>query len=195
MLDEVKDYYGKELQGSEDLKTNACCTDDGLPRYIKDALSIVHDEVLAKYYGCGLIAPEALEGLRILDLGCGTGRDCYVLSQLVGESGEVVGVKTEVQALNAKYDKVVDLLQQMNVLMGQMVIEQRKTRKAVGRMVSRTIAVEKASREVVEVQRETSAAVRSIVTETAAATAAIATNTEAQKAVAAGGPPSDAGSA
>ena len=92
MLNEVKDYYGKELQGSEDLKTNACCTDDGLPRYIKDALINVNDEVLAKYYGCGLIAPEVLEGARILDLGCGTGRDCYVLSQLVGESGEVVGV-------------------------------------------------------------------------------------------------------
>ena len=91
-LDEVKEYYGKELQGSADLKTNACCTDDGLPRYVKDALTQVHDEVLMRYYGCGLIAPEALEGLRILDLGCGTGRDCYVLSQLVGESGEVVGV-------------------------------------------------------------------------------------------------------
>ena len=91
-LDEVKEYYGKELQQSADLKTNACCTDDGLPRYVKDALTKVHDEVLMRYYGCGLIAPESLEGLRILDLGCGTGRDCYVLSQLVGEQGEVVGV-------------------------------------------------------------------------------------------------------
>jgi ubiquinone/menaquinone biosynthesis C-methylase UbiE len=30
--------------------------------------------------------------MRILDLGCGSGRDCYVLSQLVGENGYVVGV-------------------------------------------------------------------------------------------------------
>jgi SAM-dependent methyltransferase len=30
--------------------------------------------------------------MRILDLGSGSGQDCYVLSALVGESGEVVGV-------------------------------------------------------------------------------------------------------
>ena len=26
----VKDYYGKELKGSSDLKTNACCTSEGI---------------------------------------------------------------------------------------------------------------------------------------------------------------------
>jgi ubiquinone/menaquinone biosynthesis C-methylase UbiE len=44
------------------------------------------------YYGCGLIAPEALKGARVLDLGCGAGRDVYALSQMVGEEGFVVGV-------------------------------------------------------------------------------------------------------
>jgi len=52
----------------------------------------VHPEVSAKYYGCGFIAPELLQGQRVLDLGCGAGRDCYVLAQLVGERGQVVGV-------------------------------------------------------------------------------------------------------
>jgi SAM-dependent methyltransferase len=33
-----------------------------------------------------------LEGCRVLDLGCGSGRDVYVLAQLVGPTGEVVGV-------------------------------------------------------------------------------------------------------
>lgn len=28
----------------------------------------------------------------MLDLGCGSGRDCYVLSQLVGKSGHVTGL-------------------------------------------------------------------------------------------------------
>ncbi len=89
---QVKEYYGKTLNSSQDLKTNACCTDDNIPRYIKNALSDVHDEVMARYYGCGLIAPEHLKGMRILDLGSGSGRDCYVLSRLVGENGYVVGV-------------------------------------------------------------------------------------------------------
>jgi ubiquinone/menaquinone biosynthesis C-methylase UbiE len=63
-----------------------------MPAYVKKALANVHDEVLAKYYGCGLIIPTTLKGMRVLDLGSGSGRDCYVLSQLVGEDGSVLGV-------------------------------------------------------------------------------------------------------
>lgn len=90
--EQVKDYYGKELQSSKDLKTNACCTFIDFPDYIRDAMRMVHDEVQAKYYGCGLVIPYSVHGLKILDLGSGSGRDCYVLSKLVGENGEVVGV-------------------------------------------------------------------------------------------------------
>ena len=60
--------------------------------YLQSLLSKVHEEVRSKYYGCGLVAPLALEGARILDLGCGSGRDAYVLAQLAGQNGEVVGV-------------------------------------------------------------------------------------------------------
>jgi arsenite methyltransferase len=88
----VQDYYGKVLQSSDDLQTNACCTPAEMPQYVKDVLSRVHDEVLMRYYGCGLIAPLGLKGARILDLGCGAGRDVYALSALVGEEGYVVGV-------------------------------------------------------------------------------------------------------
>ncbi|MFW8637515.1 methyltransferase domain-containing protein [Cribrihabitans pelagius] len=88
----VQTYYGEVLQGSADLQTNACCTPDDMPDHVKAVLSKIHDEVLTRYYGCGLIAPEALEGAKILDLGCGAGRDVYALSALAGESGKVVGV-------------------------------------------------------------------------------------------------------
>lgn len=88
----VKDYYGKELSNSEDLKTNVCCTIDAPPKHIMEALDLVHEEVQAKYYGCGLTIPNELKGLRILDLGSGSGRDCYIAGKLVGETGEVVGV-------------------------------------------------------------------------------------------------------
>jgi len=89
---EVQDYYGKELASSADLKTNACCTLTAPPEYILEALREVHDEVQAKYYGCGLTIPFDIEGLRILDLGSGSGRDCYIASKLVGPNGYVVGV-------------------------------------------------------------------------------------------------------
>lgn len=89
--DQVKDYYGKQLTGSADLQTNACC-DQAPPAHLKPLMARLHDEVVSRYYGCGLVAPSALEGMRILDLGCGSGRDVYLLSALVGEAGEVVGV-------------------------------------------------------------------------------------------------------
>ncbi|PKR79884.1 methyltransferase type 11 [Brumimicrobium salinarum] len=92
MHDNVKDYYGKELQSSTDLKTNACCTAVAPPQEIRSALSNVHSEVKDKYYGCGLTIPSEVDGLRILDLGSGSGRDCYIAAQLVGEAGSVVGV-------------------------------------------------------------------------------------------------------
>ncbi|XP_038296364.1 arsenite methyltransferase isoform X4 [Canis lupus familiaris] len=56
-----------------------------------------------RYYGCGLVIPECLENCWILDLGSGSGRDCYALSQLVGETGHVTGIDmTESQVEVAK---------------------------------------------------------------------------------------------
>ncbi len=133
MLESVKDYYGQVLKSSDDLQTNACCTDEGMPEFLKPILSKVHDEVMMRYYGCGLVLPEQLQGLKILDLGCGAGRDVYALSAMVGEEGLVVGLdmtpeqlavareyqdfhadifgfkKTNVQFIQGDIDKLEDL--------------------------------------------------------------------------------------
>lgn len=99
----VQKYYGETLQSTADLKTSACCTPDQMPQWVKAILSEIHDEPMAKYYGCGLVTPPLLQGAKILDLGCGAGRDVYVLSKLVGEQGEVVGVDfTEEQLKTAR---------------------------------------------------------------------------------------------
>lgn len=99
MQEHVSRYYGETLASSADLQTNACCTEDTPPTYLQTILSSIHQEVTNRYYGCGLIIPEQLEGLNILDLGCGAGRDCYVLSALVGENGSVTGVDMTPQQL------------------------------------------------------------------------------------------------
>ncbi len=39
-----------------------------------------------------MCVPEMLEGCKVLDLGCGAGRDSFILSKLVGSTGRVVGV-------------------------------------------------------------------------------------------------------
>jgi arsenite methyltransferase len=92
MHSEVQRYYGETLESSDDLKTTACCTATAPSDYIRRLLGEIHEEVSRRYYGCGLVLPEALEGLRILDLGCGAGRDVYLLSRLVGPNGHVTGV-------------------------------------------------------------------------------------------------------
>lgn len=92
MYDLVQDYYGKQLKSSNDLKTTACCDASAVPGWLKPLLSRIHPDVLSRYYGCGLVCPPLLTGCRVLDLGCGSGRDVYALAQLVGEEGEVVGV-------------------------------------------------------------------------------------------------------
>lgn len=97
--DLVRDYYGKVLATSDDLKTSACCSPGTMPPGLAAALANVHEDVRAKYYGCGFVAPEHLEGARILDLGCGAGQDVYVLAQMVGSKGRVVGVDMTAEQL------------------------------------------------------------------------------------------------
>uniref|UniRef100_A0A3Q3RYE2 Arsenite methyltransferase n=1 Tax=Mastacembelus armatus TaxID=205130 RepID=A0A3Q3RYE2_9TELE len=88
-------YYGSRLQASGDLQTSAascslsCCP---VPKSVTDALSLVHPEVTKRFFGCGLPFPAKLQGCRVLDLGSGSGRDCYAYSKLVGMSGHVTGI-------------------------------------------------------------------------------------------------------
>ena len=51
MHDVVQNYYGKELQGTDDLKTSACCDISNMPEWLKPLLANIHDEVLSRYYG------------------------------------------------------------------------------------------------------------------------------------------------
>lgn len=91
-IENSRDYYGNVLSSSADLKTDACCTTDAPAPAVRAALANVHEEVRARYYGCGLVTPEAMNGLNVLDLGSGSGQDAYLLAQFVGPSGSVTGV-------------------------------------------------------------------------------------------------------
>lgn len=99
MHDLVQDYYGKQLQHTDDLRTSACCDISMVPEWLKPLLARIHPDVLSRYYGCGLVCPPLLEGCRVLDLGCGSGRDVYALAQLVGPTGEVIGVDMTAEQL------------------------------------------------------------------------------------------------
>lgn len=91
-LRKVEEYYGRKLNDKKDLKTNACCSTESIPKHHQKIVDMIDDEIMTKFYGCGSPIPPALKGKSVLDLGCGTGRDVYLTSYLVGPSGRVIGV-------------------------------------------------------------------------------------------------------
>lgn len=91
-LEIVKEYYGIILRSNRDLKTDACCMPAAFPPRVREIVDQIHPEVLEKFYGCGSPIPALLDGKTILDLGCGAGRDAFILSKLVGPEGRVIGV-------------------------------------------------------------------------------------------------------
>jgi ubiquinone/menaquinone biosynthesis C-methylase UbiE len=90
--DAIQQYYGSTLSGSGDLKTGACCSPGAMPDYLQAWLREVPREVNERFYGCGSPIPAAIEGATVLDLGCGTGRDAFLVSRLAGPRGRVIGL-------------------------------------------------------------------------------------------------------
>jgi arsenite methyltransferase len=90
--EQVKDYYGKTLSGTQDIKTSACCALDSFLPAHRAILAEIDSEILDRFYGCGSPIPLAIQGCTVLDLGSGTGRDVYLASKLVGPKGLVIGV-------------------------------------------------------------------------------------------------------
>ena len=91
-IENSRNYYGQVLQGSADLRTDACSVADAPGPALRAALARIHPDVRTRYYGCGFIAPADIEGARVLDLGSGAGQDAYALAQFVGENGHVTGI-------------------------------------------------------------------------------------------------------
>jgi len=70
-------------------------------------LEVIPDEIIDKDYGCGEPSRYVQQGETVLDLGSGSGKACYIISQIVGASGNVIGVdfSTEMLDLARKYQK------------------------------------------------------------------------------------------
>ncbi len=92
--EKVKRYYSEltNLKGGELASAVCSCASAGIPEPVKRIVAELPDEIVMRYYGCGSPIPDRMEGCTVLDLGCGTGRDVYVVSKLVGENGRVIGV-------------------------------------------------------------------------------------------------------
>ena len=104
ITESVQNYYSEVLKKSSDLKTSACCAGGEPLQWMKDSIAKIDDSILEKFYGCGFPITEAVEGCTVLDLGCGSGRDVYIYSQMVGENGKVIGVDMTESQLKTALD-------------------------------------------------------------------------------------------
>jgi SAM-dependent methyltransferase len=62
-------------------------------------LDVIPEEILAKDYGCGDPTPYVRAGETVLDLGAGAGKLAFILTQVVGPQGRVIGVDCNSQML------------------------------------------------------------------------------------------------
>ncbi len=60
--------------------------------YDRDLLKNVPPEIINADFGCGNPSKHARAGDVVLDLGSGSGKICYILSQIVGPEGRVIGI-------------------------------------------------------------------------------------------------------
>jgi len=81
----VKSRYASAAEAQE---AALCCPVDYDPQYLK----VIPQEVIDKDYGCGDPSKWLKAGETVLDLGSGTGKICFIASQVVGASGKVIGV-------------------------------------------------------------------------------------------------------
>ncbi len=81
----VKGRYSLAAQAQE---AELCCPVDYDPQYLK----VIPAEVLERDYGCGDPSRHLKSGETVLDLGSGTGKICFIASQVVGPKGKVIGV-------------------------------------------------------------------------------------------------------
>ncbi|KAJ2693024.1 hypothetical protein H4R19_006062, partial [Coemansia spiralis] len=102
----VKEYYGQVLGSSKDLKTNACTAGAAPHSMVRGIIRTVPAAVNDKFYGCGNPIPLGIEGKDVLDLGSGSGRDCYVAAALVGPGGSVTGVDMTDEQLQTARDNI-----------------------------------------------------------------------------------------
>ena len=98
----VLERYGNAAQEVE-----ACLC---LPvSYDKTLLDVIPEEIIEKDYGCGDPSRYIGVGETVLDLGSGSGKACYIIAQIVGANGKVIGVdfNPPMLALARNYQKSI----------------------------------------------------------------------------------------
>lgn len=99
--DVEQEILARYQEGARERQPSLCCPTE----YEQDYLAIIPEEIIAKDYGCGDPTRYVKAGETVLDLGSGSGKNCYIIAQKVGASGKVIGIdfNDEMLSLARKY--------------------------------------------------------------------------------------------
>ncbi|WP_107670554.1 methyltransferase domain-containing protein [Cyanothece sp. BG0011] len=100
-----KTVLDRYQEGAKVQQPSLCCPTE----YEGNYLEILPQEIIEKDYGCGDPTRYIAEGETVLDLGSGTGKNCYILAQKVGQTGQVIGVdfNDEMLKIARKYQQEI----------------------------------------------------------------------------------------
>ena len=87
----IRNTYSRAAEATD---PELCCAVDYREVFSEADLAHLPEEVLERNYGCGVPAElrSLGQGLTVLDLGPGLGRDCFIAAGKVGPSGLVYGL-------------------------------------------------------------------------------------------------------
>ncbi len=93
--------YRRYAAAAQAVEPALCCPTSYDWKY----LTVIPQEILDRDYGCGDPTPYVHEGDVVLDLGSGPGKLCFIMAQVVGKNGRVIGVdcNQEMLALARKH--------------------------------------------------------------------------------------------
>ncbi|MCA9036041.1 MAG: methyltransferase domain-containing protein [Planctomycetaceae bacterium] len=80
--------YERYAAASRKVEPQLCCP----IQYSGQYLEVIPQEIIDKDYGCGDPSVWVDAGDTVIDLGSGAGKLCYIMSQVVGPGGRVIGV-------------------------------------------------------------------------------------------------------
>ncbi len=94
LRDELQEFYGRAIEKTADLETNACCDVNTMQQH-SEVVKLIPGRATEKYLGCGSPLPDdlpTLEGLTAVDLGSGSGVDSMILRAYLGKTGTMIGL-------------------------------------------------------------------------------------------------------
>jgi arsenite methyltransferase len=105
VIDQEKAVLGRYGRAALNAESGLCVP----TRYDPSLLEAIPEKITEKDYGCGDPSRFVREAETVLDLGSGSGKACYIMAQIVGPAGKIIGVdfNDAMLALARKYQDPV----------------------------------------------------------------------------------------